>query len=286
MPDYAGLQNWSNALPTGALTLTGAADQFAASAEFSLKYGSLDNTGYVQQLYRNVLGRDADPAGLANWVSQLNSGSSRGTVLVGFSESDEFKANMVNQVEIVRLFYVLLGRRPSAAELQNWIGFFNGDAKTDVLFTQTYPYGLSDTDYVRAAFQGFLCRAADAGALGSFTASVAAGTVTHGSLVDTLLNSTEFSLYVGPVSHLYLAAFQRVPDQPGLINRVNYARAGNSLQSTADTFTASQEFINRYGISSDSDYVTQLYQNVLGRAPDPGGLAHWTGLLASGATRG
>jgi hypothetical protein len=193
---------------------------------------------------------------------------------------------MVNQVEIVRLFYVLLGRRPSAAELQNWIGFFNGDAKTDVLFTQTYPYGLSDTDYVRAAFQGFLCRAADAGALGSFTASVAAGTVTHGSLVDTLLNSTEFSLYVGPVSHLYLAAFQRVPDQPGLINRVNYARAGNSLQSTADTFTASQEFINRYGISSDSDYVTQLYQNVLGRAPDPGGLAHWTGLLASGATRG
>ena len=29
MPDYAGLQNWSNALAAGVLTLTGAADQFA-----------------------------------------------------------------------------------------------------------------------------------------------------------------------------------------------------------------------------------------------------------------
>jgi hypothetical protein len=286
MPDYAGLQNWSNALHAGNLTLTGAADQFAASAEFTLKYGSLDNTGYVQQLYRNVLGREADPTGLADWVNQLNSGSSRGTVLVGFSESDEFKANIVNQVEIVRLYYLLEQRMPTAAELQNWTGFFNGDAQTDVLFTQAYPYGLSDTDYVQAAFQGFLCRAADAEALGSFTASLATGTITHGSLVDTLLNSTEFSLYVGPVSRLYLAAFQRVPDQPGLINWVNYARAGNSLESMANTFTASQEFINRYGTSSDSDYVTQLYQNVLGRAPDPGGLAHWTGMLAGGATRG
>jgi hypothetical protein len=85
---------------------------------------------------------------------------------------------------------------------------------------------------------------------------------------------------------LYLAAFQRVPDQPGLNNWVSYLQAGNSLQSMADMFAASQEFTNRYGSLSDSDYVSQLYQNVLGRAADPGGLAYWTGLLASGTTRG
>ena len=107
-PDYVGLQNWSNALHADVLTLTGAADQFAASAEFTFKYGSLDNTGYVQQLYRNVLGREADPAGLADWVGQLNAGATRGTILIGFSESPEFKADLANQVEIVRLFYLLL----------------------------------------------------------------------------------------------------------------------------------------------------------------------------------
>jgi Domain of unknown function (DUF4214) len=144
---------------------------------------------------------------------------------------------------------------------------------------------ISASTYVQAVFQGFLCRAADAGALSTFTAGFAAGTVTHGSLVDTVLNSAEFGAYAGPVSRLYLAAFNRIPDQPGLINWVGYAQA-NSLLSVADTFTASQEFINLYGGLSDTAYVTALYQNVLGRAPDPGGLANWTGLLASGTSRG
>jgi hypothetical protein len=285
-PDYAGLQNWSNGLQAGALTLAQAADEFASSAEFVLKYGSLDNTGYVQQLYLNVLGRQADPAGAADWVGQLDSGASRGTVLVGFSESDEFKADMANQVEIVRLYFLLDQRMPTTVELQSWIAFLNGDDQTDTLFAQAYPSGLSDAAYVQAVFQGFLCRDVDAGALSTFTAGLAAGTVTHGGLVDAVLSSAEFNVYVGPVSRLYLAAFQRVPDQPGLNNWVSYLRAGNSLESMADTFAASQEFTNRYKSLSDSDYVSQLYQNVLGRAADPAGLAYWTGLLASGTTRG
>jgi hypothetical protein len=286
MPDYAGLQNWSVALHGGALTLTSAADQFAASAEFVLKYGSLDNTQYVQQLYLNVLGRQADPAGLADWVSQLNSGASRGTVLVGFSESPEFQANMANQVEIVRLYDLLEQRMPTAAELQSWIAFLNGDDQTDTLYAFAYPSGLSDSAYVQAVFQGFLGRDADAGALSSFTAGLAAGTVTHGTLVDTILNSAEFSQYVGPVSRLYLAAFHRVPDAPGLANWVNYMRAGNALELVANAFVVSQEFQLTYGTLDNTQYVTLLYENVLGRQPDPMGLADWTGQLAGVTTRG
>jgi hypothetical protein len=286
MPDYAGLQNWSVALHGGALTLTGAADQFAASAEFVLKYGSLDNTQFVQQLYLNVLGRHADPAGLVDWVGQLNSGASRGTVLVGFSESPEFQADMANQVEIVRLYYLLEQRMPTAEELQSWIAFLNGDDQTDTLYALAYPSGLSDSAYVQAVFQGFLCRDAEPGALSSFTAGLAAGTVTHGTLVDTILNSTEFSQYVGPVSRLYLAAFHRVPDAPGLVNWVNYMRAGNALELVANAFVASQEFQLTYGTLDDTQYVTLLYANVLGRQPDPTGLADWTGRLAGVTTRG
>jgi hypothetical protein len=286
MPDYAGLQNWSNALHAGTLTLTGAADQFAASAEFVLKYGSLDNTGYVQQLYRNVLGREADPTGLTDWVGRLNGGASRGTILVGFSESDEFKADMANQVELVRLYYLLERRMPAAAELQYWVGFFNGDGQTSTLFAQGYPAGLADSGYVSLVFQGFLRRPADAGALSTFGSALTAGTVTHGSLVETLLTSTEFNTFVAPVSRLYMAAFRRVPDAGGLDNWVNDVRAGNSLQSAADAFVASQEFQLTYGSLNDTQYVTLLYENVLGREPDPTGLATWTGQLGSGATRG
>ena len=285
-PDYAGLVNWSNALHAGALTLTQAGDQFAASAEFALKYGTLDNTQFVQQLYLNVLGRPADTAGLNGWVGLLNGGASRGTVLIGFSESNEFKGNMAGPVEVVRLYFLLLQRMPAAAELQRGTGFLNGDGQTESLFAQAYPSGSSNADFVQAAYQGILCRGADAGALSAFTTGLVNGAVTHGSLVDTLLNSPEFVAYVGPVSRLYLSAFQRVPDQPGLVNWVDYAQGGASLQSVADTFSESQEFINRYGSLSDTDYVTQLYHNVLGRAPDPDGLASWLSLLANGGTRG
>jgi hypothetical protein len=286
MPDYAGLKNWSGALSGGVLTLAAAGDQFASSAEFLLDYGNLDNTGYVQQLYRNVLGREADPAGLANWVGQLNAGTSRGTVLIGFSESPEFQADIANQVEIIRLYFLLQQRMPTATELSSWIGFFSGEGQTDTLFAQGYPTGLADSDYVQLVFQGFLRRPADSGALSTFGSALAAGTVTHGSLVETLLTSTEFNLLVAPVSRLYMAAFRRVPDAGGLDNWVAYVRGGNSLESAADAFVASPEFQLTYGNLDDTQYVTLLYENVLGRGADPTGLAGWVAQLGGGATRG
>jgi hypothetical protein len=283
-PEYAGLQNWANALHSGALTLTEAADQFATSTEFLLHYGSLNNTQYVQQLYRNVLGREADTAGLNDWVGQLDAGASRGTILVGFSESDEFKGNLSDQVEILRMYYLLLQRMPTAAELQDWIGFLKGYDQTDSIYLQGCPSGLTDSAYVQAVFLGFLRRDASAGELGTFGDALTAGTATHGSLVETVMKSDEFNLFVAPVSRLYLAALRRVPDQPGLNNWVNFVRAGTSLQVMADAFAASQEFINRYGAMSNRDYVAQLYRDVLGREADTPGLDHWTGLLDAGST--
>jgi len=286
-PDYAGLQNWVNALDAGVLTLPGAADLFASSAEFVLRYGALDNTGYVQQLYRNVLGREAEPAGLANWVAYLNGGASRGAVLVGFSESTEFKNNLAFQVEVLRMYFLLLQRMPTTAELQTWIGFLKGYDQTDTLFAQGYPAGLSNSDYVQLVFQGFLRRDADAGTLSLYGNALADGSVSHADLVDAVMSSTEFNLFVAPVSRLYLAALRRVPDQPGLNNWVNYVRAGTSLQAMAEDFAASQEFMNRYGAMSNNQYVAQLYLDVLGREADPAGLASWTAQLdAGGTTRG
>jgi hypothetical protein len=63
-------------------------------------------------------------------------------------------------------------------------------------------------------------------------------------------------------------------------------RRGNSLQSAADAFVASPEFQLTYGSLNDTQYVALLYENVLGREPDPAGLSNWTGQLGSGATRG
>ena len=70
------------------------ASSFLASVEFKQRYGEdVTDSTYVNTLYKNVLGRDADPSGLNYWLGQLNSGAeTRYEVLLGFAESAENKA--------------------------------------------------------------------------------------------------------------------------------------------------------------------------------------------------
>ena len=69
------------------------ASSFLASAEFKQRYGeNVSGSTYVNTLYKNVLGRDADSGGLNYWLGQLNSGAeTRYEDLLGFAESAENK---------------------------------------------------------------------------------------------------------------------------------------------------------------------------------------------------
>jgi len=63
---------------------------FMQSSEFINRYGNLTDTGFVDAMYQNVLGRLPDQAGLNFWLNQLeHNGQSRAIVLVGFAESPE-----------------------------------------------------------------------------------------------------------------------------------------------------------------------------------------------------
>jgi serralysin len=95
------------------------------------------------------------------------------------------------------------------------------------------------------------------------------------------------------LAELYVAFFNRIPDADGLAFWVTQTRDGKPLSEIADAFyAAGVQYGSITGYSADmgnADFVNLVYRNVLGRAEgaDPGGLAHWTGLLASGqATRG
>lgn len=99
-PDATGLAFWTGQLESGAKTLQQEAQSFVGSAEFQGKYGSLNDQSFVDQLYRNVLGRNADSSGEAFWTQQLASGAmTRAGVTVGFSESQEHQANLVPKIE-------------------------------------------------------------------------------------------------------------------------------------------------------------------------------------------
>lgn len=92
-PDCKGLAEWINYLDAGN-SLVSMAEQFINSPEFSAKYGPLNNFGFVNQLYLNVLERNGETQGLNDWNNALQSTHTRADVLVGFSESAENKASI------------------------------------------------------------------------------------------------------------------------------------------------------------------------------------------------
>jgi len=88
------------------------------------------------------------------------------------------------------------------------------------------------------------------------------------------------------VAALYSAIFNRAPDQAGLEFWVNAIEGGDSLVQAAEGFTQHPVFAETYAGMSDSQFVQQLYVNILGGAGDANGIAFWTEKLASGVSKG
>ena len=85
---------------------------------------------------------------------------------------------------------------------------------------------------------------------------------------------------------LYQAAFARKPDGDGLGYQIDAMEtAGLPLAQVSQNFISSPEFNSRYGSLDNAQFVTQLYRNVLGRAPDASGLAFHVQRLGAGTGR-
>jgi len=88
----------------------------------------------------------------------------------------------------------------------------------------------------------------------------------------------------GQAYRLYQAAFNRQPDLKGLGYWIDKMDDGMSLTRVANEFYRSNEFQTKYGsYLSNSTFITNLYENVLHRAPDVGGFDYWNNKLSSGS---
>ena len=87
-PDSAGLNTWVGDLLSGRKTGADVAKGFIFSKEFTDK--NHDNAAFVTILYRAFFDREPDASGYNTWISRLNSGTSRQSVVDGFVQSQEF----------------------------------------------------------------------------------------------------------------------------------------------------------------------------------------------------
>jgi phospholipase/lecithinase/hemolysin len=188
-PDVTGLQYWSAQIDDSHISLTTVANDFAASPEFIKDYGSLADAAFVNQLYENGLGRQADAGGAANWDGELASGATRGAVLASIAESQESKADSIstagdpNNAEVYRLYEAALDRAPDTGGLASWsAALANGatpvhvaqDLVSSAEFLQKYGT-LSISDFVSTLYENALHRAADTPGLQYWTNALQQG---------------------------------------------------------------------------------------------------------------
>lgn len=86
--DVDGLNDWTGKLLDKRQTPKQVASGFVFSQEMTNR--NLSNAQFVTMLYQTMMDREPDEAGLNDWVTRLQSGTSRQSVYNGFADSVEF----------------------------------------------------------------------------------------------------------------------------------------------------------------------------------------------------
>ena len=83
--------------------------------------------GFVERLYTQILGRQADTAGLKAWADVLKSGKEQGAkVAQGFIESEEFRNRSLSNDAYLRILYkTFLNRKPDRGGMDAWMSEMN-----------------------------------------------------------------------------------------------------------------------------------------------------------------
>ena len=114
-PDAGGQRSWVSAIARGMRLEDVAAGFYGSQERFNSSGRS--HRGYVEGLYRDILGRPAEGAGLSDWVGRLDRGTmGRSQVAAGFYGSLESRTTRVRA-----LYDEVLGRAPDAAGQAHWV---------------------------------------------------------------------------------------------------------------------------------------------------------------------
>ncbi|TXM78379.1 DUF4214 domain-containing protein [Methylobacterium sp. WL69] len=209
--------------------------------------------GEVYALYDALLGRPADALGLAAWTNAVGHGLTLKDVARQFLSSLEGQAwvgTLDNAAFVEHMYEASLHRHSDVAGLQSWIDTLaQGVSRADVAL------GFALSPEHLANIQG----AFDTGVFVPDANAAAA-------------------------ARLYYGILDRAPDAAGLVGWTSEVQHGTSLTSIAQQFLASREAqVKLLGVS-DATFVSSLYSNALGRAPDVSGLEFWMESLQHGAS--
>ena len=214
--DGGGLKDWAHKLLSGAAGGANIVDEFVKSEEFQGQGNS--NKKVVEILYKAMLGRSPDAAGLADWTAKLDNGESVRSIIQGFSVAGEF-------LNICRAYGIQPG--------------------TIVIHASEINQGV--TDFVKRCYREGVGREADPGGLNDWCGKILNGTLTPAQValgfvvapecVNKYPTNTESF-----VEMLYKLYMGREADDAGKNDWMNNIRNNWSREEVANAFGNSREF--------------------------------------------
>ena len=222
-----------------------------------------DNTvdDFVGRLYTIALGREADEAGLRDWVDAVTlRGETGADVARGFLYSPEFiNRNVSNEEFVGTLYMTFFGREAEEAGLNAWVAVLeNGESKENVI-----------EGFINSTEWANLCLLYGIRNGGTGVPSIE---------VEPNAMTIEFA------TRLYTTCLRRDADEPGMLAWARQlANQRDTGTGAAYGFFFSEEFINQN--VDNAEYVNRLYRTFMGREADEDGFNAWVAQLDSGVSR-
>lgn len=215
---------------------------------------------FVERMYNNVLGREAESGGLEYWSYTLANYQADGASLAkGFVLSDEFGNKNVDNEEFVSILYSTFMDREGDAD---GIGFWadklaNGNSRVSVL-----------VGFVNSEEFSSICDNYD----------IARGTMQPDGNVIYNKGVRDF------VERMYVKALERDGETVGIEFWTNCLLLDQATpEQVAKEYFYSPEYLSKN--TSDEDYVESLYQTFMDRESEADGKGYWLTQLQNDVSR-
>ena len=202
----------------------------------------------IAGVYRDYLGREADPAGLMYWSSQIANGN---LTLAGVINSIMLSTEYQNRITVEKLYQSHLGRSADSAGLNYWAGLLNSGAMTTnsvaaaLIGSVEYQGNLQVT--LNQLYISFLGRPADKEGLSYWAQRISDGSMNLATVKAAIAGSAESVAHTQASIHqLYQSFLGRDADNSGLKTWTSQVTSGAmTLDDVATAIKGSAEYRSR-----------------------------------------
>jgi hypothetical protein len=201
----------------------------------------LPDVTFVEHLYQDLLQRQADSGGLADWTARMDQGMTRAQVVQGFEGSLEYRTDVVEH-----LYQTLLGRVADPTGLSGFVDFLGQGGSVQAVeatILGSAEYFLkavqSETGFLTALYHDVLGRPVDAVGQAAWSQLLMLG-ISRTQIAAAVLGSVEAER--DQIDNLYQQFLHRPADPSGMSFFLASLQQGATLESVLTAIASSDEF--------------------------------------------